>query len=139
MSLPAQAVEALNAFREASGWEQRARLLMQWGERLPPLGEDYQRNEYRVHGCESVVWLAAEQVDGRWQFRAYSEARLIRGLLALLMVRVEGLDAQQASVLDLPAWFTELGLGRQLSASRSNGMNAVLKRVAEYLATGDGL
>jgi len=56
---------------------------------------------------------------------------MIRGLLALLLVRVEGLSATELSALDLPGWFQQLGLGRQLSPSRSNGLNAVLKRMAE--------
>lgn len=131
MSLPLQAIEALQAFEQAAGWEQRARLLMQWGERLAPLADDEKTAAHRVHGCESQVWLIAHQVDGQWQFRAGSDARLIRGLLALLLVRVEGLDGVELNTLDLPGWFQQLGLGRQLSPSRSNGLNAVLKRMAE--------
>ena len=134
MNLPDAAAQALQAFQQAAGWEQRARLLMQWGERLVPMSEAEKSDEQRVHGCESQVWLSAEPFDGRWQFKAYSDARLIRGLLALLLVRVEGLSAAEVEALDLPGWFTELGLARQLSPSRSNGMNAVLKRMREYLA-----
>jgi sulfur transfer protein SufE len=135
MTLPDAAAQALQAFRQAAGWEQRARLLMQWGERLPPMSDAEKSDQQRVHGCESQVWLSAEPLDGRWQFKAYSDARLIRGLLALLLVRVEGLSAAEVEALDLPGWFTELGLARQLSPSRSNGMNAVLKRMREYLAS----
>jgi len=134
MSLPVHAAEALQAFAQAAGWEQRARLLMQWGERLAPLADDEKSTEHLVHGCESQVWLIATHADGQWQFRAGSDARLIRGLLALLLVRVEGLSAAELAALDLPAWFQQLGLGRQLSPSRSNGLNAVLKRMAELAA-----
>jgi cysteine desulfuration protein SufE len=134
VTLPDAAARALQAFQQAAGWEQRARLLMQWGERLAPMSEAEKSDEVRVHGCESQVWLSAAQLDDRWQFKAYSDARLIRGLLALLLVRVEGLSATEVAALDLPGWFTELGLARQLSPSRSNGMNAVLKRMREYLA-----
>jgi sulfur transfer protein SufE len=136
VTLPDAAAQALQAFQQAPGWEQRARLLMQWGERLGPMSDAEKRDEHRVHGCESQVWLSAEVVGGRWQFRASSDARLIRGLLALLLVRVEGLSAAEVDALDLPGWFTELGLARQLSPSRSNGMHAVLKRMREYLAEG---
>lgn len=136
MSLPEPAAQALQAFAQAPGWEQRARLLMQWGERLVPMPEADKRDEHRVQGCESQVWLCAEHNDGHWHFRAYSDARLIRGLLALLLVRIEHLPAVEVQSLDLPGWFNDLGLARQLSPSRSNGMNAVLKRVREYLANG---
>ncbi|WP_148709736.1 SufE family protein, partial [Pseudomonas syringae group genomosp. 3] len=68
--------------------------------------------------------------DG-WRFRASSDARLIRGLVALLLARVNGLSAQEVQAVDLPDWFNQLGLGRQLSPSRSNGLNAVLQVMRE--------
>ena len=134
MSLPVAAQQALNAFEQAAAWEQRARLLMQWGERLVPLSEEEKSEANRVHGCESQVWLVAEQQDGQWRFKGASDARIIRGLLALLLVRVEGLSSAELAQLDLPAWFNQLGLGRQLSPSRSNGLNAVLHRMAQLAA-----
>mgnify|MGYP001758509444 CR=1 FL=1 len=133
MSLPVAASEALQAFTALQGWEQRARLLMQWGERLEPLSEAERGDDQRVQGCESNVWLVADRRDGRWHFRAYSDARLLRGLLALLLVRVDGLPADELSAIDLPGWFEQLGLGRQLSPSRSNGLNAVLRRMQELI------
>ncbi|MCW2267823.1 Cysteine desulfuration protein SufE [compost metagenome] len=134
MSLPDSAQEALASFEQAAGWEQRARLLMQWGERLAPLSDEERSEANRVHGCESQVWLVAEQHDGQWRFKGASDARIIRGLLALLLVRVEGLSSAELVQLDLPAWFLQLGLGRQLSPSRSNGLNAVLQRMAQLAA-----
>lgn len=131
MSLPAPAQEALHAFTDCASWEQRARLLMQWGERLAPLSEDERGEAQRVHGCESQVWLVADVQDDRWQFRAASDARLLRGLLALLLARVDGLTAAELLEIDLHDWFSQLGLNRQLSPSRSNGLNAVLQRMRE--------
>ena len=131
MNLPADAVTALETFQAAAGWEQRARLLMQWGERLPALSAEDMCEANRVHGCESQVWLAGQLRDGRWQFNANSDARLIRGLVALLLARVNGLSVAELQQVDLPDWFNQLGLGRQLSQSRSNGLNAVLKRMTE--------
>lgn len=131
MNLTAEAQAALDAFAQAQGWEQRARLLMQWGERLPALSDAEKSDEHRVHGCESQVWLLAEVDDGRWQFRASSDARLLRGLLSVLLVRVNDLPAQALQQIDLADWFERLGLSRQLSPSRSNGLNAVLQRMRE--------
>lgn len=131
MTLPEKAREALDTFTAAAGWEQRARLLMQWGERLEPLGDGERGDANRVHGCESQVWLVGEMRDGHWHFRAASDARLIRGLLAVLLARVDGLSGPELATLDLADWFNQLGLARQLSPSRSNGLNAVLKKMAE--------
>ncbi|WP_176506565.1 MULTISPECIES: SufE family protein [Pseudomonas] len=134
MSLPLPAQQALESFEQAHGWEQRARLLMQWGDRLAPLDDAEKTEANRVHGCESLVWLVAERVEGQWHFKASSDARLLRGLLSLLLARVQGVDSAELAGLDLRAWFTQLGLERQLSPSRSNGLHAVLLRMAE-LAT----
>jgi cysteine desulfuration protein SufE len=129
MSLSVAAQEALEAFTACPGWEQRARLLMQWGERLQPLSDAERTDERRVHGCESLVWLVAERRGEHLHFRASSDARLLRGLLAVLLARVEGLSDEQLASLDLADWFAQLGLQRQLSPSRSNGLNAVLQRM----------
>ena len=134
MTLLADAQAALDSFEHCTGWEQRARLLMQWGQRLPELSEADKTDANRVHGCESQMWLVGKQVDGQWQFAASSEARLIRGLVALLLVRVNGLTTQELLQVDLPGWFEQLGLSRQLSPSRSNGLNAVLVRMRELAA-----
>ncbi|MDX1297958.1 MAG: SufE family protein [Pseudomonas sp.] len=137
MNLPAHADTALQAFTACPGWEQRARLLMQWGEQLAPLSEDERCEANRVTGCESQVWLLAERNGEHWQFRASSDARLLRGLLALLLVRVNGLNQAELAQLDLPGWFTQLGLARHLSPSRSNGLQAVLTRMQQLLAADD--
>jgi cysteine desulfuration protein SufE len=134
MNLPTDAQEALNAFNPSLGWEQRARLLMQWGERLPALADDEKTETSLVDGCESKVWLLGSVVDGHWQFRAASDARLIRGLVALLLARVNGLSAAELQQVDLNDWFQQLGLNRQLSPSRSNGLNAVLQKMRQLAA-----
>lgn len=134
MSLPKDAQDALDTFNASLSWEQRARLLMQWGERLPALAEAEKTDEHLVDGCESKVWLLGDVIEERWQFRAASDARLIRGLVALLLARVNGLSALELQQVDLNDWFTQLGLSRQLSPSRSNGLNAVLQKMRRFAA-----
>jgi cysteine desulfuration protein SufE len=131
MSLPTDARTALETFNGSLSWEQRARLLMQWGDRLLPMSDDDKTDEHLVDGCESKVWLVGDVIDGHWQFRAASDARLIRGLVALLLARVNGLSSQALQQVDLAEWFTQLGLSRQLSPSRSNGLNAVLQKMRQ--------
>jgi cysteine desulfuration protein SufE len=137
VNLPASAQTALEAFSACPGWEQRARLLMQWGEQLAPLSDAERCEANRVQGCESQVWLLAERDGAHWQFRASSDARLLRGLLALLLARANGLTGEELARLDLADWFAQLGLARQLSPSRSNGLQAVLIRMQRLLEAND--
>ena len=135
MSLPVDAISALESFQAVGSWEQRARMLMQWGERLPALADEEKVEANLVQGCESLVWLVGRLQGSHWQFAASSDARMIRGLVALLLARVNGLSASELQAVDLPDWFTQLGLARQLSPSRSNGLNAVLQRMQELTCT----
>ena len=59
MSLPTDAHTALETFNGLTGWEQRARLLMQWGDRLPPMSDD--DKDRRPIGC-----MAAKARSGWW-------------------------------------------------------------------------
>ncbi|KJH80824.1 SufE family protein [Pseudomonas sp. KSR10] len=130
------ATGALQSFQQAAGWEQRARLLMQWGDRLEPLSDTERTDDNLVTGCDSKLWLLGEPRGDHWHFRGTSEARLLRGLLAVLLLRANGLRASELQRLDIADWFGQLGLSRQLSPSRANGMNAVLQRMRELASSG---
>lgn len=131
--LSAAAQQALTEFQDCGLWEQRARLLLQWGAQLEELPEAQRVADNLVHGCETRVWLVLDQQTQPLRFQVASEARLLRGLLAVLLVRIDGLNAQQITKVDIVDWFNQLGLSRQLSPSRSNGLNAVLLRMHELL------
>lgn len=127
------AQQAVDDFQGQQQWEQRARLLLHWGAQLAELPEAQRMPDNLVHGCETRVWLVLEQQAELIRFKIASEARLLRGLLALLLVRINGLNAEQIAAVDITDWFNLLGLGRQLSPSRSNGLNAVLQKMQALL------
>lgn len=131
--LSASAQQALEHFKNCQQWEQRARLVLQYGAQLEELPEAARNPEALIHGCETRVWLVLDQSRQPPRFQVASEARLLRGLLALLLLRIEGLSVEQMAALDITDWFQQLGLGKQLSPSRSNGLNAVLKAMRHLL------
>lgn len=135
MSLSNTAQQILDSFTVANSWEQKMRLLMQIGATLEPLLEDEQINKNQVQGCESQVWLIAEQHNESWHFKAYSDARLIRGLLAVLLARVNHLTTDEIQQIDLENWFQQLGLAKQLSSSRRDGLKAIFKRIKSVKTT----
>lgn len=129
MSLSITAQQILDSFTAADSWEQKMRLLMQIGATLESLNEDEKNDKNQVQGCESQVWLIAEQHNKLWYFKAYSDARLIRGLLAVLLTRVNHLTTNEIQQIDLEDWFQQLGLARQLSSSRRDGLKAIFNRI----------
>lgn len=131
--LPPQAQPVLEQFQAAQGWEQRARLLLKLGQQLPTLPEEYKTEPNLVRGCESQVWCHVELHNNSIQLQLDTDARLLKGLLAALHVRIQGLSPQELHALDIAQWFSNLGLAKQLSPSRTNGLTSVIRFIQEQL------
>ncbi len=115
----------------AHGWEAKNRLLVQLARELSRLPEPERSDESLVAGCESRAWLKLEWQAGRLALQADSDSRVVQGLLALVYACYQGLEAGQVVALDFEGWLGELGLSRFLSASRRNGLRAIVARIRE--------
>lgn len=133
-TLTGSAQEMLDRFSACKGWEQRARLLLQYGQQLPALPAEARIDEHLIRGCESPVWCVIDWPAGRLGLQLDTDARLLKGLLAVLRSRLEGLTAEELQTADLPGWFSELGLASRISSSRSNGLNAVYQYIQKQAA-----
>ena len=103
----------------------------------PPLSAAERTEENRVKGCVSLAWVAAGLRDGRCQFRGDADSPLVRGLLKLLCDFYSG--ATPADVLATePALLEELGLARNLSPTRLNGLRSVRAKIREFAAVHAG-
>jgi len=136
VSLP-QAIAAdqaeLERVHQAKGWNERYQALMALGSSLPELPPEWRQDEYRLHGCESRVWLITTLDDnGRMACRADADGRILRALLALLLESVNGLTPADVLALDLPDRIAQLDLQRHLSPSRGNGLNAMIDALLQF-------
>ncbi|WP_312042911.1 cysteine desulfurase sulfur acceptor subunit CsdE [Erwinia sp.] len=117
-------------FSAFTQWEERYRQLILLGKQLPALAEEWKTAERELSGCENRVWLGYHlSPEGCLHFYGDSEGRIVRGLLALLLVSVEGKRPAEIIQNDPLALFEELGLRDQLSASRSAGLVALAEAV----------
>ena len=120
----------LQQFSSFHQWEDRYRQLILLGKKLPALAAELKSSELELNGCENRVWLGHQRLaDGRLHFYGDSEGRIVRGLLAVLLVAVEGQTPEQLQQQDPLALFDQLGLREQLSASRSAGLQALADAV----------
>ncbi len=117
-----------------NGWEDRYRQVIQWGKKLPQMPEALKSEQVTVSGCESQVWLVSEQVDGHWHFCADSDARIVRGLIALVMAAYEGKSSQEIQQFDIDVYFEQLGLIAHLNPSRGNGLKAIVEQIKQQTA-----
>lgn len=124
----------VSTMQNFKGWEDRYRQVIQWGKKLPQMPEELKSEQVTVSGCESQVWLVSEQVDGHWHFCADSDARIVRGLIALVMAAYEGKSSQQIQQFDIDAYFEQLGLIAHLSPSRGNGLKAIVEQIKQQTA-----
>ena len=112
-------------------WQDKYRQLMLLGKELPKLPESSRTEEARLYGCESTVWLHHYYDDETMtlHFAADSDARIIRGLIALVLVALSGQKPVDIEQVDLDSWFEELDLYNHLSPSRGNGLKAIIKEI----------
>ena len=113
-------------------WEDRYRYLIELGRKLEPLPESKRSNQNKVRGCASQVWLWSRRADedrSRFRFVGDSDAYIVRGLIAVLIALFDDRTVEEIKAIDTEANFAELGLAEHLSAQRSNGLRAMVKRI----------
>ena len=114
-------------FAAANGWETQYRLIIQLGKQLPALPSEWQTEDNRLKGCESQAWLKSEKgEDGCWHFACDSDARIVRGLIVIVLAALNHQTADAIQTFDVDGYFSELGLEKHLSPSRGNGLRAIV-------------
>ncbi|TKB44402.1 SufS family cysteine desulfurase [Thalassotalea mangrovi] len=122
-------------FSQATGWDAKHREIMLLGKALPRMDKAERTEQHLISGCESNAWLKiANQDNDMLTFEADSDARVIRGLLNIILSLSNGKSSAEILAMDFDAVFDELGLMQHLSPSRGNGLLAIVKRIKE-LAT----
>jgi len=86
-------------------------------------------DENLIQGCESRAWLTYKKVNNRYYFKADSDAKVIRGLLTIVLAAYDTKTAQDILTFDINKYFSELGLIQHLSPSRANGLLAIVERI----------
>lgn len=96
--------------------------------KLQPLPEEFRNDAFKVKGCVSQVYVVGQLVEGKLHWQGDSDAAITKGLLALLIEGMEGLDPTAAAAID-PAFLSETGLQASLTPSRANGFLNILKQM----------
>lgn len=114
-----------------SDWSERYQYLIDLGKQLPPFPEEYKTEDYRVHGCQSMVWLVPSGDVTKMHFQAASDSAIVSGLIALVL-RVYSDRPAAEIVATEPAFVQSIGLAKHLSPTRSNGLVAMLAKLKGY-------
>ena len=123
--------EILEDFDMFDDWMQKYEYLIDLGKDLPSIDEKYRVEENLIKGCQSRVWLHAEENNGNIVFSADSDAIMTKGIVALLIRVLSGQNANDIAHADLD-FINKIGLKEQLSATRANGLLSMIKQMKLY-------
>ena len=77
--------QIIEEFSELDDWMDKYQLLIDLGSEQEPLAEEYKTDSNLIEGCQSRVWLQADEEDGRLIFKAESDALIVKGIVSLLV------------------------------------------------------
>jgi cysteine desulfuration protein SufE len=124
--------ELIETFDALGDWEAQCDYLIDLGYEIPDFPESARIEANRVHGCQSNVWLITEIKPGDppvIEIQADSDSMIVRGLIAVLLLAYSGKTAREILETDIQQIFARLGLNRQLSSARRNGLAGMVQRV----------
>ena len=124
--------ELVENFELFDEWEEKYRYIIDLGKKLPDMPEDEKTEANKVRGCMSQVWLTCHrdpEDSDLLRFNADSDAFIVRGLIAVLMIIYDGKPAREIAALDALPVLNEIGLDSHLSPNRRNGLVAMVERI----------
>ena len=123
-----QIIEEFSIFDE---WLDKYDYLIELSDSLPAIAPEHRTEQYVIKGCQSRVWVDAKLEDGKMMYSADSDAIITKGIIALLIRVMNGRSPQE--IVDLDLYFIDaIGLGENLSPTRSNGLVAMIKQMKMY-------
>lgn len=121
----------ISDFEFIEEWEDRYRYVIDLGDQLEPYPEELKTPETKVQGCVSQVWLTSElkNEENKIILSGDSDAHIVRGLMAIVFAIFSGKSPEEILKIDVQSIFKTLGLNEHISPQRSNGLNAMVKRI----------
>ena len=124
--------EIIDEFSGLDDWMDRYAYIIDMGNALDPMPEEYKTPQFLIEGCQSRAWLHAElDPDGNVVFKADSDAIIVKGIISMLLRVLSGHKPSEIADTDL-YFIDKIGLAENLSPTRSNGLAALVKQMKLY-------
>ena len=123
--------EIVEEFEFLEEWDDKYGHIISLGKEMAPFNETWRTEDNIVKGCQSQVWLHADNENGTLRFYGDSDALIVKGLVSLLL-RVYDQHSPD-EIIQAPLYFIEkIGLSTHLSPTRSNGLASMIKQIHNY-------
>ncbi len=103
--------------------------IIELGRQIPSFSKELKTKERIVEGCQSEVYILTEMdAEGKIFYQIGSESLISAGLAAILLLVYQG-EPAELILLYPPKFIAELGLAKNLSPGRSNGLASIYARM----------
>ena len=123
--------EIIGEFEIFEDWMQKYEYLIDLGKELPILDEKHKDNVNLIKGCQSKVWLHAEEKYGKIIYTADSDAIMTKGIIAILIRVLSNQSPSEIANANLE-FINKIGLKEHLSPTRANGLLLMIKQMKLY-------
>jgi cysteine desulfuration protein SufE len=123
--------EIVEEFSLFDSWDDKYEYIIDMGKKLLPLEDKYKIDENRVRGCQSTVYLVADNKDGKIIYHADSDAIIVKGLISMLIRVLSGQSADAIINAKLD-FINKIGMMTHLAQTRSNGLLSMVKQMKHY-------
>lgn len=122
-------LQVANRLVDKGNWQDKYRNIMLLGKHIPLLKEPFRTDDAQIEGCESLIWLHHREINHRHYYLVDSDARIVKGLAALIVSQVQGKAADEITHFNGESFFERLAIKSQLSVSRINGISALVTKI----------
>lgn len=123
--------EIVEEFSLFDSWDDKYEYIIDLGKKLAPLPDEFKKDENKVRGCQSTVWLIADFKDGKVYYRAESDAIIVKGLISMLIRVLSGHGPDEIINAEMD-FINKIGMTSHLAQTRSNGLLAMVKQMKHY-------
>ena len=123
--------EIVEEFSLFDSWDDKYEYIIDLGKKLPALDDQYKKDENKVRGCQSTVWLVADYKDGKIFYKAESDAVIVKGLISMLIRVLSGHGADEILETKLD-FIQKIGMTTHLAQTRSNGLLSMVKQMKNF-------
>jgi len=120
--------EIVEEFSLFDNWEDKYEYLIDMGKKLPKLDDAHKKEENKIRGCQSTVWMVSAYKDGRIFYKADSDAMIVKGLISMLIRVFSGQKPAEIVAADMK-FIDAIGMSTHLAQTRSNGLRSMIKQM----------
>ena len=119
-------------FSFLDSWEDRYKYLIELGNKNPRFTDAQKLEEWKIHGCQSQVWIIPHFDENHLWFEGDSDAIIVRGIIAVVLEIFKDKTAQDILDIDVEKIFDKMGLKEHITPNRRSGMLSMVDKIKYY-------